>query len=321
MRSILRAFVSVLLVAGCAGTPSSAAPPAAPSAVANPSQSGSFGGTVQFKLDGKAATTTVDGVADGATLSGTAVTQIGGGTHNVKLECASKNGDTWALGGKIESTTVSGESAGSWSAVMVMDGSPQKVGIWLSDEASTASDCKTWLTAIDFSSMDASNFNAVGSGSLTPPAATAFAAQPAASAPTKPGEFGGIVQFKMDGRAATTTVDGVADKANVTGTAITKIGEATHNVQLGCASQNGDTWALGGTIASTTVSGEKAGDWSAVIVKAGSPQKIGIWLSDDPSNASDCKAWLSAIDFSTIGVENFESVESGTMSPPMFPAS
>jgi hypothetical protein len=69
----------------------------------------------------------------------------------------------------------------------------------------------------------------------------------------------------------------------------------------------------------TTVTGEKAGDWSAVIVKDGSPQQIGIWLSDDPSNASDCEAWLALIDLGTIDPENFNPVESGALVLPAVP--
>ena len=170
MRTILGVLVGDLLVVGCAGT---GGPAPAPSAAASASQAGAFGGTVKFNYDGKATTTTVDAVADGASVSGTAVSDIGAAdkaTHNVKLECASRNGDTWALGGKIANTTVSGEKAGDWSAVIVKDGSPQKVGIWLSDEESTETDCNAWLKGIDFSTIDASNFNPVESGSLTPPA-------------------------------------------------------------------------------------------------------------------------------------------------------
>jgi len=169
MRTVLGVIVSTLLVAGCAGATSSAPPAAPATAAANPSQSGAFGGTIQFKMDGKAATTTVEGVADGSNVSGTAVTQLGGSTHNVKLECASQNGDTWALGGKIADTTVSGEKAGDWSAVVVKSGSPQKVGIWLSDDPSSGADCNAWLKAIDFATIGIENFHAVDSGTLTPP--------------------------------------------------------------------------------------------------------------------------------------------------------
>ena len=174
MPRILGVFVIALLVAGCGGAAATQAPAAssaapAPSAAASASESGSFGGTVTFKDDGKPVTTTVDAVADGATVSGTAVTEFANGTHTVALDCASQDGDWWALGGKTEKTTLSGEQAGDWSAVIVKDGSPQLIGIWLSDPASSASDCTAWLAKTDFSSLGEGNLTAIESGTLAPP--------------------------------------------------------------------------------------------------------------------------------------------------------
>ena len=169
MRTILGVFLIAAVVVGCAGTTGGAAP-AASAPAASASQSGSFGGTVTFKDDGKPVTTAVDAVADGATVSGTAVTEFSNGTHTVKLSCASRNGDWWALGGKTEKTTVQGEKAGDWSAVIVKDGSPQLIGIWLSDDPSSANDCNAWLADTDFSNVGVENFNAVESGTLVPPA-------------------------------------------------------------------------------------------------------------------------------------------------------
>lgn len=140
--------------------------------------------------------------------------------------------------------------------------------------------------------------------------------QATAASPSASGALGGIVHYQVDGAPATTEVNVVADGATVSGTAVTEFREGTHTVRLGCASRDGDTWALGGTTEQTTVPGERAGDWSAVIVKDGSPQLIGIWLSDDPSKASDCEAWLASTDFATIGLENFHPVESGALVPP-----
>jgi hypothetical protein len=134
--------------------------------------------------------------------------------------------------------------------------------------------------------------------------------------PSASGGFGGIVHYQLDGGPATTEVAVVADGASVSGTAVTTFRGGTHTVRLGCATQNGDTWALGGTTEQTTVAGERAGDWSAVIVKNGPPQQIGIWLGDDPSQASDCEAWLASIDFATIGAEHFNALESGSLVPP-----
>ncbi|HET9757667.1 MAG TPA: hypothetical protein VFP66_14265 [Candidatus Limnocylindrales bacterium] len=186
MRMMVGALIGTLLVAGCAGATGSAAPaasapapstpatvspstPASASLSASPSPSGAIGGTVQYKVDGAAATTEVDLVADGATVSGTAVTRFREGTHTVRLGCAARNGDTWALGGTTEQTTVPGERAGDWSAVIVKNGSPQQIAIWLSDDPSKASDCAAWLATTDFATIGAENFNAVESGALVPP--------------------------------------------------------------------------------------------------------------------------------------------------------
>ena len=184
MRTILGVLVSTLLVAGCAGatgsaapaasapaqsTPASVSPSSTQGSASTPSASGAFGGTVQYQADGAAATTEVNLVADGATVSGTAVTRFREGTHTVRVGCAAQNGDTWALGGTTEQTTVPGERAGDWSAVIVKDGSPQLIGIWLSDDPSKASDCEAWLATTDFATIGAENFNAVESGALVPP--------------------------------------------------------------------------------------------------------------------------------------------------------
>jgi hypothetical protein len=128
--------------------------------------------------------------------------------------------------------------------------------------------------------------------------------------------LGGTVEYRSDGAPATTKIDVAADGAGVSGTAVTTFGSGTHTVDVECAARDGDTFAFAGTTAETTVPGESAGDWSAVIVKDGSPQKIGIWLSDTKTDGVDCGGWLDAIDMSTIGVENFDTVESGTLVAP-----
>ncbi len=127
------------------------------------------GGTVQFQSDGAPATTVVDAVADGASVSGTAVTTFAAGTHTVRLECAARDGDTWAFGGTTEQTTVPGERAGDWSLVDVRDGSPPLIGIWLGDAKSEGSDCESWLASIGLADIGTENFSPVVSGALVPP--------------------------------------------------------------------------------------------------------------------------------------------------------
>ena len=166
------AAVVVILVVGTQllGAPApggvGGAPSAEPTATPSPTP---FGGTVRYQLDGAPATTEANVVADGASVSGTAVTTLVGGTHTVRLECATRNGDFWAVGGTTEQTTVPGERAGAWSAVIVKDGSPQQIGIWLSDDKSEGSDCDGWLASMDLAGIGPENFQAVESGALVPP--------------------------------------------------------------------------------------------------------------------------------------------------------
>jgi hypothetical protein len=142
-----------------------AAPSAEPTAAPSPTQ---VGGSVILGDEASTATE-VDAVADGATVSGAAVTTLGTGTHTVGLECAVRDGDTWAFGGTIEQTTVPGERPGSWSAVIVRDGSPQQVAIWLSDDKTQGIDCDGWLTGAGLSGIGAEDLVPVESGALVPP--------------------------------------------------------------------------------------------------------------------------------------------------------
>ena len=155
----------------------------------------------------------------------------------------------------------------------------------------------------------------IGAQLLGPAASGGVGGAPsAAPAPTpSPVPIGGTVEYHMDGAPATTDVDAVADGASVSGTAVTTFVGGTHTVALECAARDGDTWVVGGTIERTTVRGEKAGDWSAVIVRDGSPQQIGIWLSVDVSCEGLESEWAG---FSDIGAENFQPVESGALVPP-----
>jgi hypothetical protein len=166
------AAVVVALVIGTQllGSPASSgvggAPSAEPTATPSPTP---IGGTVKFQLDGAPATTEVDAVVDGASVSGTAVTTFRAGTHTVRLECAARDGDTWAFGGTVEQSTVPGERPGFWSLVDVKDGPPQQIGIWLSADKSAGVDCDGWLAAIGLADIPPENFVPVESGALVPP--------------------------------------------------------------------------------------------------------------------------------------------------------
>lgn len=163
-------FIGVQLLGPPAQVGAGAAPSAGPSAGPAP---GPVGGTVEFELDLAPTTTQVQAVADGTSVTGTAVTSSARGTHTVELECAARDGDTWALAGTIEATSIAGERPGHRSAVIVKDGSPQRIGIWLSDPKLDGVDCQGWLAAITLSDIDPENLTDVTSGTLVPPPALA----------------------------------------------------------------------------------------------------------------------------------------------------
>jgi hypothetical protein len=143
---------------------------AAPSPTAPPSPA-PIGGTVEFQLDGSPTTSIVDvvtAIADGSSVSGTAVTTFGSGAqHKVRLECAARDRDRWGFVGTTEQTTVPGEQAGEWSGVFVQDGSPQQIGILMGVAKEPGDDCAAKFGGWDMSTMGLSN--PVESGGLVPP--------------------------------------------------------------------------------------------------------------------------------------------------------
>jgi hypothetical protein len=132
---------------------------------------GAFGGTVQWMDTGASVTTEIDAVANGATVTGTAVHTSGAGIHTVRLGCVAREGDSWALGGTVEQSTLPGEKAatGYWSRVVVKDGSPQQISIWLSADAPAGIDCPGFLATFPFADLGPENFAPVESVGLVPP--------------------------------------------------------------------------------------------------------------------------------------------------------
>ena len=160
------AAIVAVAVAGLAIFRPSGATVGGPTATPTP-----FGGTVQFQDTGALFTTKIDAVASGATVTGTAVHTTRDGTHTVRLGCFSRDGDTWAVGGTVEQSTLPGESPGFWSKVVVKDGSPQRIAVWLSTDAVPAGiDCAGFLALNGGSAaMGPENFFRVMSGELVPP--------------------------------------------------------------------------------------------------------------------------------------------------------
>ena len=146
-----------------------ATPPAPSTVGATPSPTGAFGGTMHWTDTGAPVTTVVDAVAKGATVTGTAVHMTRGGIHTVRLGCVARVGDTWALAGTVEKSTLPGEKPGYWSRVVVKDGSPQQISMWLSADAPAGIDCAGFLATFPFADLGPENFASVDSGAFVPP--------------------------------------------------------------------------------------------------------------------------------------------------------
>jgi hypothetical protein len=166
VRTIFGVLVIAGLVVGCGGSAASQAP----SATVAPSTAATIGGTASWKDGPAPVTTVIDATRDGTAVSGSAVTTFGNGTHTVKVECAKTYGAGWAIGGTVEETTLPGESAGGWSAVIVRDGSPQTIGVWLSAGPEDGATCDAFLSSFDPLELDDEAFHPIETGELVPPA-------------------------------------------------------------------------------------------------------------------------------------------------------
>ena len=153
-------------------TPTLSPGPSTPSAT--PSLTGAFGGTAEWRDNGVAVMTEVDAVASGAIVTGTAVHTFRAGTHTVRLNCVAREGDSWALAGTVEKSTLPGEKPGFWSRVVVngwLAGS--RISIWLSADAPADIDCPGFMATFPFADLGPENFVTVESGELVPPPDTA----------------------------------------------------------------------------------------------------------------------------------------------------
>ena len=159
---VIVAFVALRLVPGGSnsGGTTTAIPTVTPTA---------FGGTVRWGDTGAVPVTTeVDAVANGATVTGTAVSTFPQGVHTVRLGCVARKGDSWAVAGTVEKSTLPGESPGFWSVVTVKNGSPEQIAMWLSGDRADG-DCPGFLASFGFDQLGPENFAPVQSGALVPP--------------------------------------------------------------------------------------------------------------------------------------------------------
>jgi hypothetical protein len=156
-------------VGGPAATETPTLSPAPSTPTATPSLTGAFGGTAQWRDNGVPVTTEVDAVASGPIVTGTAVHTSRAGTHTVRLGCVARDGDSWTLAGTVEKSTLPGEKPGYWSRVVVKDGSPQQISIWLSADAPAGIDCAGFMATFPFADLGPEDLAPVESGELVPP--------------------------------------------------------------------------------------------------------------------------------------------------------
>src|SRR5262245_59172141 len=116
-----------------------------PSNSPSPSASPSFVGG-QFTFAGQPLE--IDASSDGASLSGTAAGSWDGSSDAIRLECLRQFDErTWMLAGVLTESATNDRFAGDWGAVIVRDGSPQKVGI-TTDRVSAGDSCEEYVAAI-----------------------------------------------------------------------------------------------------------------------------------------------------------------------------
>jgi len=116
----------------------------------------------------------MDASSDGSSLSGTAAGSYNGDAFTIVLQCLRQFDDeTWMFAGELTQSAVPDQPTGSWAALIVRDGSPQKAGIWI-DAQATADDCYEYVSTIPDNAVEGPEMIApMDEGSITLPAAPA----------------------------------------------------------------------------------------------------------------------------------------------------
>jgi hypothetical protein len=133
---------------------------------------------VIFTLGGDAMDLTLDATGNGSSISGRAKVSFGDFQEvpeledhfTISLQCGRMfDSTTWMLAGVVDTSTHVGLKVGTRSAVIVRDGSPQEIGLWI-EEPPVATDCPSFVTDIPKEAVENPGAMArVGRGSLTLP--------------------------------------------------------------------------------------------------------------------------------------------------------
>jgi hypothetical protein len=116
----------------------------------------------------------IDGRSDGTSLSGTVNGSYAGDAFTIDLKCLRQYDDqTWMLAGTVTESAVPANPFGSWAAVIVRDGSPQKAAIY-PQPRSTASVCEMFVNRIPDNAVEGPEMiDPMDEGSITLPPAPA----------------------------------------------------------------------------------------------------------------------------------------------------
>ena len=116
----------------------------------------------------------IEGRSDGMSLSGTVNGSYAGDAFTIDLKCLRQYDDqTWMLAGTVTESAVPANPFGSWAAVIVRDGSPQKAAIY-PQPRSTSSLCEMFVNRIPESAVEGQDqLGPMDEGSITLPPAPA----------------------------------------------------------------------------------------------------------------------------------------------------
>ena len=228
---------------------------------------------------------TVDASSDGSSLSGTVEGAWAGKPFSIRLECLRQfDPQTWMLAGRLTQSADANRSAGDWGALVVRDGSPQKVGVW-TEASSTGDDCTGFVYGIPDQAADEGQqfIGPMDEGSMTLP-------------PAHQGSAKGQVTFNPAvAGVASIDVDATADGTTLSGSAVISGPAGTFTIGLDCLRRfDEQTWILGGQIDQSSIPGYEPGMRRAVIVRDTLPQQAANW-GPEASGAADCAEFVSTI--------------------------
>jgi hypothetical protein len=137
-----------------------------------------------------------------------------------------------------------------------------------------------------------------------------------ATSPT-PTFVGGQFIFAGD---APVNIDALSDGSTLSGTVEAEWGGQPFSIGLECLRQfDAQTWMFAGVLTQSATSDRTAGDWGAVIVRDGSPQKAGVYTQPH-ATADTCEEFAREIpNFAVDGPDMISEMDEGSIVLPPAP--